>query len=120
MQEILEYLMQHINQIRLYHWKTSSFARHKATDKYIKIVDPLIDNVIESLQGGREMRINDKFRTQYMCLTDKNSTLYLKTYKDWLEQSFPLLLNENETDILNLRDELLAAVNRLMYLFTLK
>ena len=113
-------MMHHVNQIRLYHWKTKSFARHKATDKYMKIIDPIIDNVMESLQGGRETRIYDVFSTKYKSITDANAMTYLKSHKMWLENKMPSLLMENETDILNLRDELLAAVNRLMYLFTLK
>ena len=120
MQEILEHLLQHVNQIRLFHWKTSSFARHKATDKYMNIINPIIDNIIESLQGGREKRIVDSFVAKYQDLTEDNVMNYLKVYKHWLENHMPILLDKNETDIMNLRDELLAAVKRLMYLFTLK
>jgi len=120
MQQILEHLMAHNNQIRLYHWKTSSYARHKATDEYMEVINPIIDNIIESLQGGREMRIIDTFTTKYQELTDKNATDYLKVYKHWLENHIPVLLDKKETDIMNLRDELLAALKRLMYLFTLK
>lgn len=120
MQEILEHLMHHVNQIRLFHWKTSSFARHKATDKYMKIINPIIDNIIESLQGGRGKRISDAFGTKYRELTEDNVMEHLKVYRHWLENHMPILLDKSETDILNLRDELLAAVKRLMYLFTLK
>ena len=40
--------------------------------------------------------------------------------RTWLISEFPKHVGKDETDILNLRDELLAAVNRLLYLFTLK
>jgi hypothetical protein len=120
MQHILEILMAHINQIRLYHWKTMSYARHKATDEYMETLNPIIDNIIESLQGGREMRIVDSFKTDYISLTDNTAMAYLKSHRDWLEHRMPILLNKEETDILNLRDEMLAALKRLMYLFTLK
>ena len=46
--------------------------------------------------------------------------MYLDSEKYWLENHMPILLDKTETDILNLRDELLAALKRLMYLFTLK
>ena len=120
MQEILETLLQHVNQIRLFHWKTTSYARHKATDEYMEVINPIIDNIIESLQGGREKRIMDSFTTKYQDLTEDNVMNYLKVYKHWLENHVPVLLNKIETDIFNLRDELLAALKRLMYLFTLK
>jgi hypothetical protein len=120
MNEILEFLVGHTNQIRLYHWKTKSFSRHKATDKYLQKVEPIIDAVIESLQGGRETRINDSFTSKFITLTDQSATEYLKRCRFWLENRFPILLNENETDVLNLRDEILANLTRLMYIFTLK
>ena len=120
MQEILEHLMHHVNQIRLFHWKTSSYARHKATDEYMEVINPIIDNIIESLQGGRGKRITDSFTTKYIELTEDNVMDYLKVYRHWLENHVPVLLIKSETDILNLRDELLAALKRLMYLFTLK
>jgi len=120
MQEILEQLTNHINQIRLFHWKTTSYARHKATDEYMETVNPIIDNIIESLQGGREKRICDSFTSTYQNLTEANVMSYLKNYRKWLEINMPGLLYKSESDILNLRDELLAALKRLIYLFTLK
>ena len=119
MDEILKHLVMHTNQIRMYHWKTKLFARHKSTDKYLKIIDPIIDNIIESLQGGRELRISDSFTAKYTSVTDKKAVGYLEDHKTWLITNFPKLLVKTESDILNLRDELLAAVNRLLYLFTL-
>lgn len=120
MNNILEHLVHHVNQVRLYHWKTKLFPRHKATDKYIQIIDPIIDNIIESLQGGREKRITDSFTIKYKSVTDSNASDMLKEHKVWLISEFPKHVRKDETDILNLRDELLAAINRLLYLFTLK
>lgn len=120
MQVILQYLLSHINQIRLFHWKTTSHARHRATDDYMTTINPIIDNIIESLQGGREKRIVDAFSLKYVKLTEDNVMFYLKEQKKWLEEEFPQHLDKKETDILNLRDELLSAIKRLMYLFTLK
>ena len=120
MQVILQYLLSHVNQIRLFHWKTTSHARHRATDDYMATINPIIDNIIESLQGGREKRIVDSFTLKYVKLTEVNAMGYLKEQRKWLEEEFPKHLDETETDILNLRDELLSALKRLMYLFTLK
>ena len=119
MDEILKHLIMHTNQVRMYHWKTKLFPRHKATDKYLEIIDPIIDNIIESLQGGRDLRISDSFTAKYTSVTDSNATVYLKEHKRWLVSKFPKLLTKTESDIFNLRDELLAAINRLLYLFTL-
>lgn len=120
MNKIVEHLLTHINQIRMYHWKTKLFSRHKATDKYLKIIDTIIDTIIEALQGSRESRISDSFTVKFKSVTDTNAPNYLKEHKNWLVSDFPNLLKKDESDILNLRDELLAAINRLSYLFSLK
>ena len=119
MDEILQHLIVHTNQIRMYHWKTKLFPRHKATDDYLEVIDPIIDTVIEALQGSRDFRISDSFTVQFKSLTDTNATGYLKEHKRWLISELLTLLAKHESDILNLRDELLAAINRLLYLFTL-
>ena len=120
MQDILINLITHINQIRMYHWKTFIHSRHIATDKYMDKVNPIIDTIIETLQGKRGMRIKDSFKIEFFSMTDKNAEDYLFEHQRWLENDFEALVDENETDILNLRDELLSAVSQLIYLFTLK
>ena len=120
MNEILQFLVSHTTQIRLYHWKTRSFSRHKATDKYLEKIEPIVDSIIESLQGGREVRISDSFSATFVSLNDNNALEYLRNCRVWIENQFPVLLEENESDVLNLRDEILANLTRLMYVFTLK
>jgi len=83
-------------------------------------VNPIIDNIIESLQGGREKRISNTFTAKYRTIEENTVMSYLKTEKFWLENIVQGFLDEKETDILNMRDEILAALKRLMYLFTLK
>ncbi len=39
------------NQIKLYHWQTKSFARHKATDDLTAALDLAIDNFVEVYMG---------------------------------------------------------------------
>jgi len=36
MHEIIKPMMEFRSQIKLYHWKTSSFSRHKGTDKFLE------------------------------------------------------------------------------------
>lgn len=120
MNEILERLVIHTNQIRMYHWKTKLFPRHKATDKYLENINDIVDTVIEALQGSRDSRISDSFTVKYRAINDTNAVSYLKEHKKWLVSDFPKLLKKDESDILNLRDELLAHINKLIYLFTLK
>ena len=39
MDEIMQTMLEFINRIRVYHWKTTSYARHKTTDKFMQLYD---------------------------------------------------------------------------------
>ena len=36
--------------LQLYHWQTDSYARHKASDTFVKHFDALIDRLVEAFQ----------------------------------------------------------------------
>jgi hypothetical protein len=38
---------------------------------------------------------------------------------EWLESKLPRMLKKTDTDLLNIRDEILADLNQIKYLFTL-
>jgi hypothetical protein len=38
-------------QIKLYHWQTMSYSRHKATDEVLEKLDALIDRYVEVYMG---------------------------------------------------------------------
>ena len=120
MEKIVKPMMEFRGQVKLYHWKTSSFARHKGTDKFLEKFDKLIDEFVEVLSGSRGEKVTDNFSIKFKTLTDKTAENYLKTFRDWVSEKLPTFLHEHETDLLNLKDEILANVNRLLYLFSLK
>jgi len=120
MHEIVQPMMQFRNQIKLYHWKTSSFARHKGTDKFLEKFDKLLDEFMEVLSGSRMEKIPDNFSVKFTQLSDGKAIGYLEGFRDWISNTLTGLLFEHETDLLNLKDEILANVNRLIYLFQLK
>jgi hypothetical protein len=111
-----------INQLKLYHWRTTSFARHKASCELLNDITSITDNIIETMQGSKNKRLEipDNFNTITLNNHTDNSMEELIIYfKEWLIEKFPLYLDENDTDILNLRDELLQVLNKTLYLFTL-
>ena len=69
-------------QIKLYHWQTYMFARHKATDEVIEALDTAIDSYVEIYMGkyGRP-RLTTKtnsFHLQNMNEKPVEKTLQLK------------------------------------------
>lgn len=125
---VLQTFLYIINQIKLYHWQTLSYARHKATDDLYSELNELIDKFVEVLTGRVIIETNNKtFRIainstklKLYDFIDTEGTNFISIIKDILEKDVNLLkILVNNTDLLNIRDEMLAVVNKTSYLFTL-
>ena len=119
MDHIVPAMLTFRNQIKLYHWKTGSYSRHKATDEFLELFDQKVDKFVETMLGGRDAKIKDKFKIEFIVTSDKNITSYVNDFKDYLIEELPKHLNDRETDLLNLRDEILNDINQVLYLFRL-
>ena len=119
MDHIVPAMLTFRNQIKLYHWKTSSYARHKATDEFLELFDQKVDKFVETMLGGRDIKIKDKFKIDFVVTSDKTITDYVNEFKHYLVEELPQYLLETETDLLNLRDEILNDINQMLYLFRL-
>jgi hypothetical protein len=53
-------------------------------------------------------------------LDEKYVVEFLKNAVDWLATRLPKFIKSTDTDLLNIRDELIAAINQALYLFTLR
>ena len=118
-------LLQIQNQIKLYHWQTHSHARHRSTDDFVHDFIKLVDTFVETYQG-KYGRIYLGTCTRGLLLMDMydhddGPDKYLSQAGTFLLEGLPAHLDaDKDTDLLNLRDEMLALVNQLQYLFTLK
>jgi hypothetical protein len=108
-------------QIKLYHWQTHSFARHKATDDMIKALDESIDNYVEIYMGkyGRPKVTGGSNTVRVQNMTEKTATRFIKTCITYLEGPLVKRLKPTDTDLVNVRDEMLGELNKILYLFTL-
>jgi len=117
-------LMDILNQLKIYHWQTTSYARHKASCELINNLTLLTDKIVETLQGSKNTRLYVPSEFNTIIVENQNDTNIVKLleyFKKWLTDSFPKYISEStDTDILNLRDELLGSVNQTLYLFTFK
>jgi DNA-binding ferritin-like protein len=107
------------NQLRIFHWQTTSYAQHKAFGKAYENLDDLIDNFVETFTGkyGRS-----KASVQYTIDLDNLSDNYLSVVDSFI--SYLIGINEEidqvlDSDLLNIRDEMLGELNRLKYLLSL-
>lgn len=110
------------DQIKLYHWQTHSFARHKATDDVIKSLDENIDEYVETYMGkyGR-MKVGPRTsKVHIKNMTEAGAVTFVRNCIEYLKDTLTRKLKPSDTDLFNLRDEMLGDLNKLLYLFTLK
>jgi len=119
--EILHVLLILRNQVKLYHWQTMSFSRHKATDDLVTSLDTNIDKFTEAYMGryGRPKMTVSTGKIQIYDTNDKRAPQLMKEAVQWLTKSLPKLLSKDDTDLLNIRDEILGDIHQSRYLFTL-
>jgi hypothetical protein len=108
-------------QIKMYHWQTHVFARHKATDDVISALDGTIDTYVETYMGkyGRPKVTATTRNVSIQNMTEKTATRFIETCIKYLEGPLVKRLKPTDTDLVNLRDEMLGELNKLLYLFTL-
>jgi hypothetical protein len=106
------------DQVKLYHWQTKSFAEHKATDDLVGTLDTNIDKFVESYMG-RYGRPYIKKTLPVKNLTVTGIRTFISKSDEWLAKKLPRMLKRGDSDLLNIRDEILADLNQVKYLFTL-
>jgi hypothetical protein len=104
--------------LKLYHWNTTSYARHKASDDLGGSLLPLIDRFVEVFIGKYKVKpILTSIKINPVYITDEGAESMLIHAKNYLE-SLPTKINAPE--LLNIKDELLGAVENTLYLYQLK
>jgi DNA-binding ferritin-like protein len=100
--------------VKLFHWKTHSFAQHKASDELYASLNEHMDKFIEVLLGKSGSRINMSGQTSVKLWDLKSPTKKIESFKQYLTK-----LPVDGTDLLNIRDEILGDLNQFTYLLTL-
>jgi len=108
--------------IQLYHWTTESFSRHKASDKLYESIGEHVDKFMEVFMGkyGRPVLKNGQQTLIVKKMSDSEFTSYLKEKLVFFQSNLPQLLSQNDTDLLNIRDEIIGDINQVLYLCILK
>ena len=105
--------------IKLYHWTTESYSNHKATNKLFENISDLIDSFVEKYMGafsrpvmksGSSIPIQNMTKTKYIKL--------LKQAQDYLRGDLEKVIAKN-SELLNIRDEMLGELDQALYFATL-
>jgi len=107
--------------IKLYHWQTKVYARHKASDELFSNLLESMDSFIEVYSGKYTIpKFNNEFQIPVNELSDTMIVVYLQECAKYLGNDFDGLIKKSDTDLLTIRDTLLSQINQALYLFTLR
>lgn len=121
MENIILNLIKLQTQIRILHWQTGKYAEHKAFGKTYEDLDELIDELVEVHQGKHgKIKLTTSANIELVNYDELSMMDVLSEVTTYLSNDF----NEShdpveDTDCLNIRDSILAVLNRLKYLLTL-
>jgi len=120
-EEYILKLVQIQNQFRFLHWQTTFDAKHQAYGNVYETLDGFIDEFAEAMMGkyGRP-----EFPSEFSIMFQDINALSMQNFIDgicgFLISMTDGLDSRTDSDLLNLRDEMLATINKLKYLLTLK
>lgn len=119
--KIIVPLVQFQQQLRIFHWQTESYAQHKALGKAYESLDGLIDSFVETFMGkyGRLKSNEGNYTFELVNLDSGDITKVVNEFIEYLE-TYENELEEKDTELLNIRDEIKGTCNTLKYLLTLK
>lgn len=114
-QHIIQYFTGLLSQIKLFHWATMSYAKHKALDDLHATMSEHVDRIVESYMGRLKKQPLKKFTIETKATTDTSKMeAYLETERDKIAalckkwDAYP--------DLQNIIDEMIAEMNKTLYL----
>lgn len=120
MRNIVKDLLQMQSQLRIYHWQTKSYSAHKALGKAYETLDGLIDTFVETAMGRSETNLCDaNMNIELFDSAALNVHTALDAYKEFLSSINNKLNPGVDSDLLNIRDEMLGVLNQTSYLLKL-
>lgn len=110
------------SQFKVLHWQTQSYSKHIAYGGIYDTFSTLSDQFLEVYMGkyGRIALEGPNDTIQLSNIGELNIDEFICTIGDFLCSLTNQLSDQKDTDLLNIRDEMLAEVNKLKYLLTLK
>lgn len=120
LQQFIQDVQQFSNSLKFFHWQTKIYAKHIALGDTFDAVTDLIDEFAETAMGKYGRVDVSGLSFDFVNISDANVT---SAIDDMIENAINLtdvLDARRDTDLLNLRDELMGKLNKTKYLLTQK
>ena len=125
-EEIVQKFLIILNTVKLFHWKTTSFAAHKASDELYSSLNGNIDRFVEVLLGklnGERVQLTSVHQIPLLDFPNQNFSpmkAEIEKFKKYLVDLDNNLFFKkmSNADLYTIRDEILASLNQFLYLLT--
>lgn len=117
MQNLASTLLGFVMQIHVYHWLTTSYAQHQALGGLYDGIHDLTDSFMEVYMGkyGRNVGSSAGSVINYNASNVNETIAAFEAFLISLSGE----VQSTDTDLLNIRDEMLSLVHKTQYLLTL-
>ena len=115
--------MDMLTTVKLYHWKTFNYATHKATDELYEDLNKYVDEFVEVMighKGGVRASLPRSNVKIHDCNSPDEFKRKIEEYKRVLIGFTSRFDGTKNSDLLNIRDEILASLNKTVYLLSFK
>ena len=104
--------------VKLHHWNTKSYSQHKATDELYERMNEKMDRFAEVYMGKDRKRVISWNKHMHRMYGDFENNMH--TFREFLINLDRCLDPTRDSDLLSIRDDLLADVNQFLYLYALR
>ena len=120
MSQIIAYFLEFQSNIKIYHWMTTSFPRHKAADELFDKILENSDKFMEVYIGKYNKQPIDVFNINIKGNSDTTNIIqYLQTQRDHI-RTIRNKQFKSCSEIQNILDTMMGEINKTIYLCNLK
>ena len=119
---IIKKFMKMLSMVKLFHWKTLSYPAHKTTDTLHEKLSEHIDSYVEIMIGKHNRNLNMKSFKNMKLENLENKKSLERFVRREIKEIIDLhkeLDQENDIDLMAVRDEIIGDLNRFLYLLRL-
>ena len=115
MEQTISKFLETLNTIKIYHWKTRSYAEHIASDSLHTKLSANMDRFAEVYLGSVESRFDFGAKKTLSFVEPKGKKGIADRVKEFMSHMTSLKL---EGDLSNIREDIIADCNQFIYLLS--
>ena len=116
-QKLIEFSLHMLNQVKLFHWATKSYAAHKALGDLHDLLSESVDDLVESYIGAAGRQPLGLFEISTAAHTDLKQVIPFM--KETLLSLRKIRADLKASELQNKVDEMLGAIDKTAYLLNL-